>query len=248
MSDTNNSSLFIFFILTLFAEIIGTIGGFGSSLFFVSTAQFLYDFNTVLALTGLLHIFSNVSKLFFFRKTIEWKLVLWLGVSSFLLAIAGSYLTGVVEFKYAKLLLGLFLISVSMLFFLRPHFEITPTKRNSILSGAAAGFLAGFIGTGGAIRGLALAAFHLERNLFVGTSAAIDFGVDLSRTFIYLEQGFLDSELFMNVPFMIVAAFVGSFLGKRFLSKIKQETFQKIVLVLVFIMGITLLTEQLLPI
>jgi uncharacterized membrane protein YfcA len=73
----------------LLSEILGTLGGFGSSLFFVSLSQFFFDFQTVLALTGLLHVFSNVAKIILFRKTIDWKLVLWLGVASTLFAIGG---------------------------------------------------------------------------------------------------------------------------------------------------------------
>ena len=87
MTESNYSELFLFFILTLLAEILGTIGGFGSSLFFVSLSQFFFNFKTILALTGMLHVFSNIAKVVLFRKTIDWKLVLWLGVSSTLLAI-----------------------------------------------------------------------------------------------------------------------------------------------------------------
>lgn len=244
MVNTNYSALAVFFVLTLIAEILGTIGGFGSSLFFVSLSQFFYDFKTVLALTGLLHVFSNTAKLYLFRKTIDWKIVLWLGVSSIVFVIAGAWLTTRVNFVYAKLMLGIFLVILSVWLLIKPKTEIKPTQRNSILSGATAGFLAGFIGTGGAVRGLALTAFHLEKNFFVGTSAMIDFGVDLSRTIIYLDQNYLDKRLFINIPFMIVAAFVGSYLGKRLLNKIKQETFQRIVLVLVLVAGLSVLAEQ----
>lgn len=50
MHDSPYPALILFFILTLVAEILGTIGGFGSSLFFVSLSQFFYDFKIVLAL------------------------------------------------------------------------------------------------------------------------------------------------------------------------------------------------------
>lgn len=169
----------IFFLLALLAEVLGTLGGFGSSVFFVTFAQFLYDFQAVLALTGLMHIFSNSSKLFLFWKTIDWKLVLWLGVSSVALAIAGAYLIRLIEFQYTRWLLGLFLVLFSSFFLYRPTYQVAATLTNSIAGGALAGFLAGYIGTGGVIRGAVLAAFNLERNVFVGTSAAIDFGVDL---------------------------------------------------------------------
>lgn len=245
---TDYSGLVIFFLLTLIAEILGTIGGFGSSLFFVSLAQFFYDFKTVLALTGLLHVFSNLSKLYLFRKTIDWKLVLWLGVSSVVFVVAGAWLTSIVEFRYAKVVLGVFLIVISTFLFLRPKTEMKPTKTNSLLSGATAGFLAGFIGTGGAIRGLALAAFHLEKNLFVGTSAMIDMGVDLTRTVMYLDMNYLESRFLINIPFMLVAAFLGSYLGKRLLNKINQETFQRIVLGLIGLAGWAIIVEQLIPV
>lgn len=234
----------VFFILTLLAEILGTIGGFGSSLFFVSITQFFYDFQKVLALTGLLHIFSNTAKIVLFRKNIDWKLTLWLGISSVALAIGGAYLTRHVDFIYAKMIMAIFLITFSSFFFLKPTFALFPTLKNSIIGGGLAGFLAGFIGTGGAIRGLVLTSFNLEKNVFVGTSAAIDFGVDLSRTIIYLDANYLSRKEIWYVPFLIVAAFLGSYIGKRLLSKIPQETFKKIVLGLIFLMGVSMLVNE----
>ena len=237
-------SLFLFLLLTLAAEIIGTIGGFGSSLFFVSSAQFIYDFQTVLALTGLLHIFSNTAKVLLFRKTINWKLVLEIGIASIVLAIIGAWLTHQVSFAYAKILLGIFLVSFSLFFFWNPTFILHTSLTNSTLGGGIAGFLAGFIGTGGAIRGLVLTSFNLEKNLFVGTSAAIDFGVDLSRTIIYLDNNYLDTERLIYIPFLIVASFAGSYLGKIIINKISQESFRRIVLALILLMGISLLISQ----
>ena len=43
--------VFLFFLIALLSEIVGTIGGFGSSVFFVPLAGLFFDFHTVLALT-----------------------------------------------------------------------------------------------------------------------------------------------------------------------------------------------------
>ena len=246
--DSRYLNLFFFFCLALLAEIVGTIGGFGSSVFFVSASQFFVDFNTVLGLTGLLHIFSNLFKIFLFRKTINWSITLWLGSSSLILAIIGAWLTSVVDFAYAKIILSLFLITISSLFLMKSKIKITPSKSNTFLSGGIAGFLAGYIGTGGAVRGLVLASFNLEKNFFVGTSAVIDFGVDLSRTIIYLEYKYLDASHAVYVPGLVLAAFLGSYLGKKALVKINQDLFQRIVLVLIFITGILMLINELQPV
>jgi len=167
----------IFALLALLAEIIGTVGGFGSSLFFVPIAGLFFDFKTVLGITAIFHVFSNLSKLILFRKTIDWKLSLLFGIPSVAFVILGAWLTNKINLRYDQLFLALFLISFSTLLLLKPNFKLQANKITSITGGSVAGFLAGFIGTGGAIRGLSLAAYNLEKNLFVGTSAAIDMGV-----------------------------------------------------------------------
>jgi len=53
-------------VLAYLSEIIGTIGGFGATVFLVPPAGFFFDFHAVLAITGIIHVFSNASKLFLF--------------------------------------------------------------------------------------------------------------------------------------------------------------------------------------
>ena len=236
-----HADLFIFFIVTLLAEVLGTIGGFGSSVFFVSFSQFLFDFKEVLALTGLLHIFSNSSKIFLFRKTIDWRLVVRVGISSVVLAVVGAYLSATMDFAYAKLVLGFFLTGFAVFFLIRPDFVLRQSVGNAVSGGAIAGFLAALVGTGGAIRGLVLASFNLEKNLFVGTSAAIDMGVDLSRTAIYFFNDYTDETRWFYIPLLMVASFFGSYLGKIILEKIPQEKFKTLVLVLILTMGLTIM-------
>ena len=236
--------ILIFFLITLISEILGTLGGFGSSLFFVSIAQFFYNFQTVLVLTGLLHVFSNTAKLSLFWKSINWRLVLWLGISSLAFAIGGAYLVRHAEFIYAKLILSFFLIGFSTLLLLKPDYRVAGSLFNSVWGGALAGFLAGFIGTGGAVRGLVLAAFNLEKNMLVGTSAAIDFSVDLSRSLIYLDSNYLQREQWWTIPFLVVLAFAGSYIGKLILNRISQQTFRKILLGLVFLIGVIMLVNE----
>jgi uncharacterized protein len=245
MNETHPHDLFFFLLIAIVAEVLGTLGGFGSSLFFVSLAQLLFDMQTVLALTGLLHIFSNTTKIILFRRTLDWRLVMLLGIPSIVFAIAGAFLATEVDLGYAKLILGLFLILFSAWFFFRPNFKLTPNVSNSLVGGTVAGFLAGFIGTGGAIRGLVLASFQLEKSLLIGTSAAIDFGVDLTRTVVYLDHDFLKREQFVYIPLLISASFAGSYLGKRWVEKISQDAFKKVLLGLVALMGLLLVVGYL---
>jgi len=241
-------SILLFFFLALISEIIGTIGGFGSSVFFVPVAEFFFDFKTVLMLTAIFHDFSNTSKLILFRKHIDYKLLLLFGIPSTIFVILGAYLSSYLHYKYNELILGIFLILFSSFVFLKPDFRLPISKFSSIAGGSTAGFLAGLIGTGGAIRGMSLSAFNLEKNIFIATSAAIDFFVDISRTVVYLRNGYYQPSHLLYIPFLLVVAFTGSWIGKKLLVKISQENFRKIVLALLFLIGITMIVKVLRPV
>ena len=95
MFDLLNSLSFeqslIFFSLALLAEILGTLGGFGSSLFFIPIASFFFEFQTVLGVTGVFHVFSNLTKIGLFRKGVNYKVVLWIGIPSVITVLIGAY-------------------------------------------------------------------------------------------------------------------------------------------------------------
>ncbi|MBU6325578.1 MAG: sulfite exporter TauE/SafE family protein, partial [Bacteroidetes bacterium] len=62
-----DSALLLFLLLLFLAEILGTIGGFGSSLFMIPLAGLFYPFHQVLLITAFLHVVSNLSKIALFR-------------------------------------------------------------------------------------------------------------------------------------------------------------------------------------
>ena len=236
-----STTTILFFILALVSETIGTISGFGSSVFFVPLAGMLFDFQTTLALTGILHIFSTSAQVIMFRKSINWKLMLMIGLPSVLMVMLGAYLNNKIELKYAELAMGIFLVTFALTFFIKKDLKFKPTNFNAITGGAVAGFLAGLIGTGGAIRGATLTAFDLKKDMFVGTSAGIDFAVDLSRTVIYLWNGYLDKKYYWYIPVLLVLAYAGAWIGKKLLKKIPEEIFKKIVLTLILGVGVLMI-------
>jgi uncharacterized membrane protein YfcA len=104
------ADLIVFLVLALAAEILGTLGGFGSSLFFVPIAGFFFEFHVALAVTGLFHITSNLSKVVLFHRGISKRIVLYLGSASVLSVLLGAFLSTRVEAKNLEIILGVFLI------------------------------------------------------------------------------------------------------------------------------------------
>ncbi|TRZ41318.1 sulfite exporter TauE/SafE family protein [Robertkochia solimangrovi] len=223
------------------AEVIGTIGGFGSSVFFVPIGNFYFDFHSVLGLTALFHLSSNLSKIFLFREGLDKRLLLYIGVPSVIFVILGGFLSKVFSGRILEIILAVFLIAMSLIFLIRKNLVIDPDNKNAVAGGVLSGFSAGLLGTGGAIRGLTMAAFNLEKSVFIATSAFIDFMIDFTRTFVYFWNGYIGKLEWTYLPFLFVIGIVGTYLGKRILKYIPQERFKQISLALILLIGLVTL-------
>lgn len=228
----------IFLLLALLAEVLGTVGGFGSSVFFVPIANFYFDFYSVLGLTALFHLSSNLSKLMLFTKGIDQKMIVRLGIPAVLFVVLGAWASRYIDSHILHGALGVLLVGFSLVFLIKKNIVLKPSTRNALLGGSLSGFSAGLLGTGGAVRGLAMAAFNLEKSVFVATSALIDLMIDLSRFFVYWNNGYLHRHDLGNVPFLVVIGLFGTWLGKKILAHIPQETFRKISLLLILLVGL----------
>lgn len=235
--------LILFVVLTLIAEVLGTIGGFGSSVFFVPIAGYFFDFYSVLGITVVFHILSNLSKIVLFRDSVDRRVLLLIGIPSVILVIVGAFFSNHFDTQILKLLLAFFLITLSLFLLIRKKFQLKPTAFNAIFGGAASGFIAGLVGTGGALRGMTLAAFSLEKHVFIATSAMIDLFVDASRAFVYAGNGFIHLHDLYLIPFLLFAAMAGTWIGKKLLSKIPQIHFRTIVLTCILLVGLVSLAE-----
>ncbi len=229
---------FVFLLLALLAEIIGTIGGFGSSVFFVPIGNFYFSFHTVLGLTALFHLSSNLSKIFLFKKGIDKFLLLYIGAPSVLFVILGGLLSKYLNGYILEIALAAFLIILSLLFLIKKDLIFKADKKNSIIGGTLSGFLAGLLGTGGAIRGLTMNAFNLEKSIFIATSAFIDLLIDSTRTIVYYQNGYIGQQEWSYVPYLFVIGLSGTFIGKKILNHVPQSKFKNLSLWFIFIIGL----------
>lgn len=215
-----NASFLLFLILSLLAEIVGTLGGFGSSVFFVPIANLFVDFKSVLGITAIFHMSSNISKLALFRKSINKFLLIYIGVPAIVMVIVGGVLSKYADERLLQIAFAIFMILMSLFFLFYDKAAISANKRNALIGGGASGFLAGVLGSGGAIRGLTMVAFNVQKEQFVATSAAIDFGVDLSRTIVYFFNGYMHAEHLSYMMALVVIGFVGTWIGKKLLERV----------------------------
>jgi len=195
----------------------------------------------------------------------DWEVVLKFGLPAIVAAVLGALALGwfaqsdsslVIEVNEeafseitpVKLIIGLLMIGFA-LFELVPRFrELEFDRRYLPLGGVLSGFFGGLSGHQGALRSAFLAKAGLTTERFVASNAAIGFLVDLTRISVYVAlftaAGGHVSE-FSGWPLVItgaVSAFCGVLLGKRFLHKVKMTSIQTLVGVLLFGVGLALVS------
>jgi uncharacterized membrane protein YfcA len=235
--------IILFFISGLIAEIIGTMAGFGSSTIFLPLALLFVDFKTAIILVSIFHLFGNLSRIIFFREGFDRRVILQFGVPSVLLSLLGAFLIGVLPHPVLKLILGIFLITTSASFLIKPGLKLPANTGTFIAGGSTTGFITALVGTGGALRATLLQGFNIEKVKYIATAATIALATDVTRIPVYISQGFLTQQYYLYLPILFVIALAGSFIGRKIVKKIDQEKFRKMVLVAIILVSIKFIID-----
>jgi uncharacterized membrane protein YfcA len=227
----------LFFGAGFVAEVVATVAGFGSSTLLMPVAALVFDFPTALLLVGVFHVAGSASRAVFFRHGLERRVLLGFGLPSLAFTLLGAALVLSTPEETLKGLLGLFLVGYAALS-LRRGVALRPTGAAMGVGGAVSGFLAGLIGTGGALRGAFLSAFRLPRDSYLANAALIALAVDLTRLPVYFGQGFSERVPWTYYPLLIGIAWAGAFAGRRLVARIPQERFRNVVFALLLLAGL----------
>jgi len=234
----------LFLVLAFVAEVIGTMAGFGAATILTPVASLFMDIKTAVALVAFFHLFGNSSRWYFFRPHVQWRLVLQFGIAGVAASFLGAQVASWLSPASIRVVLGIFLILFAVLEFTGVFSMRVPARLETLLiGGILSGFVAGLIGTGGAIRSVSLLAFGLPKEAYIGTSAVIALLVDATRLPVYLARGFLPLRWLPLLVVLTAVAFCGSWLGQRLIRQVSPVRFRRFVLLMLCLMGIKLLAD-----
>lgn len=226
------------------AEIIGTMAGFGAATILTPVAMLFLPPRTAIAMVAWFHLFGNAARLVFFGRRVSWRIWAQFGLTGVLCSFAGAAVTARLSAGALQVAFGVFLlayVATDVLVGERARMPAVPSTL--VAGGVASGFIAGLLGTGGAIRSACLLSFGLPKEAYIGTSAAIALIVDATRLPVYLAEGFLPSSLAPVAVSLILVAFAGSWVGQRLVRRLPAAAFRAVVLTLLTAMGLRLILQ-----
>lgn len=227
-------------LLTISASAIGTVSGFGISTLMVPIMLFFLPYAETLLFVGVVHWFGDVSKLFIFKRGLNWKILLAFGIPGTIAAYIGAELTFQISVNLLSRIVGIFLVAYVLFLLFRPKFKIKPNTTSAFIGGGLSGLMGGLTGVGGgAIRAVVLTAFNLQKEIYVFTTGVVGATVDASRIIGYFTGGTrINHILLVGLPFFVLMSFLGVRIGKVLVDKIPQEKFRLVVSIFLFIIGV----------
>lgn len=245
--------------VALLASCLTFFSGFGLGTLLLPAFVLFFPVEQAIAMTAVVHMLNGLFKLTLVGRHADRGVVLRFGVPAILAALLGavalSWLADLAPvYRYTALGRDLAImpvkLAVGMVLLLFSLVELVPRLRDLSfgrswmpLGGLLSGFFGGLAGMQGALRSAFLARAGLSKDVFIATGVVIAALIDFSRIGIYAKQmagvsGHLDYRLLTAA---VLAAFLGAFIGNRYLRKMTMPTIQGIVAASLFLVATALI-------
>lgn len=226
------------------ASVVSSTLGFGGALIMIPLISGIVGIQTAIALVAFWGIFEDTLKFIRYRKYLDWKFLKPNIIGGIPGIILGSLLIVVAPINWISLFLGIFILTYVTIEINKERKKIEDKgflKTPIIVGGGFAyGFLGGLIGASGPINVALLQKTGHSRENFIGNFGAAAIACSIFRLGIYLQNGLFPIELWLVFILGFVSIFLGFRIGFYLTPKIPVHVFQKIIFILLIIIGIKL--------
>ncbi len=250
--------IFIISFTAFITAILTFFSGFGLGTILAPVLMIFFSVELAIALTGVVHFFNNIFKLFLVGKHANRGILLSFGIPAVLAAIPGAWLLlqlsdlqafytyemfgKTFEVSPIKLVIAILLIIFALMDLL-PRFKNMQFDRNKlVLGGVLSGFFGGLSGNQGALRSAFLIKAGLSKEAFVGTAVVVSTFVDFTRLSVYATR-LLHVGLYDNlniILFATLSAVAGAYLGNQLLKKVTLQFVQITVAIMLLFLAIAI--------
>jgi len=255
--------ILIIAVVALLVAGLTFFSGFGLGTLLMPAFALFFPIEIAIAATAIVHLANNLYKGFLMGKHANLRVVFLFTIPAAFTAMLGAMLlsyfsnqSALLEYSFlgktniitpANLTIG-FLMVVFAFFELVPFLKrINFSNKMIPIGGMLSGFFGGISGHQGALRTAFLTHAGLEKKSFIGTMVLSAIVIDIVRLLVYgLTFLSFDSKIFQTSEFNyliitgIVAAFVGTSIGKYLLDKVTFDTIHLVVGIMLMLLGVAI--------
>lgn len=245
-------------VVAFAASLLTFFSGFGLGTLLTPVFMVFFPAELAIALTGVVHFFNNIFKLWLVGMHADRAVVVRFGLPAVVAAFFGAWLmlqlsdmqpiwtyelmSGSFEVFPVKLTVALLLL-IFALMELSPWVGRLRFDRSRLpLGGFLSGFFGGLSGNQGALRSAFLINAGLSKEAFIGTAVVVSTFVDITRLGVYATR-FARSGVEENLGLLslvTLAAIAGAWVGNKLLQKVTLRFVQLAVAVMLIAVSIAL--------
>lgn len=240
--------LFIVFAALLIGLSKGGLGGPLPASMVTPLLALVMDTTEAVVLVLPLLIFADVFALRAYWKQWDNHLLLYMLPTAVLGVMAGGISLSIIPDNALKIVIGIATLLVIAYKLLADYFEsidYKPQNWHSLLTGGASGFGAALANAGAPPFTIYMLLRKVEATSFIGTATLFFAVVNLLKIPIFIQQDLIQLDSFLSVIWALPIVPLGVWIGRRSLDYISQTTFERIMLVLLFVTVILLFVTSL---
>jgi uncharacterized protein len=221
---------------------VAAVSGFGIGS--LLTPVLALQAGTKLAVAGVAipHAIGTAQRFWLLRRHVDWRVVRSFGVTSALGGLAGAFLQTRATSRALEVVFGVLLILAALTELTGWMRRVQWSRSAAWVAGALSGALGGLVGNQGGIRTAAMLGYDVPKESFVATATAIALFVDAARLPVYLlSQGGAIGQIRTEILIATIGVTIGTLLGRHILSRLSQDTFRRLLAILLFCLGVYML-------
>jgi len=236
---------FFLFTLGLTCWFFSTVAAGGAATILIPIITLFLGAQMVAPIISVAAIIANPTRVYAFRKFIDWKVIFYLIPGSIIGAVLGSWSFSRADTQTIQIILGLFLMSFAIENKLKTTKNIIKMKLKWFFPlGLIVAFLSGLIGATGPIHNPFMINYGITKEYLIGTKAVNSLSMQITKLIAYGFFGILTIEILGYGIMIGIGSVIGIYLAKNHLQKIDINQFRYYTTSIMFFCGVIMLVKS----
>ncbi|MFK7899645.1 MAG: sulfite exporter TauE/SafE family protein [Cyclobacteriaceae bacterium] len=239
----NSGGIFFLIIAILIASTFSAIFGLAGGAISFSALVWIVSVKVAIPVHSGLQSITNLARVVAYFKYINWKITLSYSILIIPGAYLGSLLFGYFKTEVLQILIGIFII-ISVFI---SNDKQQPLKKYKFI---LLGFVSSFLGMIIAVTGPFIASYfnlnNIQKEELVGTKSACQGIAQVIKIIVFYSVLHFDFQEYLTLILLLGGvSILGTFIGKKILSKISNSVYKRLNTIILIVIGINMLIKSL---
>ena len=225
----------------LVAGTISGIIGTGSSIMLLPVLVYEFGPKQAVPIMAVAAVMANLSRIMAYWREVDWRATLAYSATGIPAAALGARTLIELPSQAVDITMGLFFIAmVPVRHWLARH-DLQATLWHLAIGGALIGYITGIVVSSGPLSVPLFLFYGLTKGAFLATEAASSLGLYITKSIVFERFGVLNLDVLLKGLIAGSSLMVGSFIAKRFVTRLNANTFRYVMDVVMILAGLSML-------